>query len=124
MPLQAKQSATGNAPREEAEMPNRSETAPPRSEESGEARELERKVRDLEIATQAKDFYIERLETDRTENVEQLVGLSRYVGELETQLLQLGGAPRGDHSLPQGAEPFRNMRSDADSARDAEISKG
>ena len=67
----------------------------------------------MEIATRAKDFYIERLETDRTKTVEQLVGMSRYVGELETQLLQLGGAPRGDRSLPQGAEPFRNVRQDS-----------
>lgn len=90
----------------------RSETPPPRSEETVGSKELERKIRDLEIATRAKDYFIERLETDRTKTMDQLVGMSRYVGELETQLLQLGGAPRGDRSLPQGAEPLRNVRRD------------
>jgi hypothetical protein len=32
--------------------------------------------------------------------------MSRYVGELETQVLQLGGAPRGDRALPNAAEGF------------------
>jgi hypothetical protein len=69
-------------------------------------KELERQNRDLEIATRAKDFYVERLEKERGQYVEQLVGMSRYVGELETQVLQLGSAPRGDRALPNGAEGF------------------
>jgi hypothetical protein len=48
----------------------------------------------------------ERLEKERGQYVEQLVGMSRYFGELETQVLQLGGAPRGDHALPHGAGGF------------------
>ncbi len=116
---QAKQSAAGNAPAANP-TPNpapepetrRSETPPPRAEETVGSKELERKIRDLEIATRAKDYFIERLETDRTKTLDQLFGMSRYVGELETKLLQLGGAPRGDHSLPQGSEPFRNVRRD------------
>ena len=117
---QAKQAAAGHSPTANAapeKETRRSETPPPTSEDSNTVKELERKMRDLEIATRAKDYYIERLESDRTKTVGQLVGMSRYVGELETQLLQLGGAPRGDHSLPQGAESFRNATKDA-GARD------
>ncbi len=114
---QAKQAATGNTPginMTPETKTQRSETIPPSSENSETSKELERKVRDLEITSRAKDFYIERLEADRTKTVEQLVGMSRYVGELETQLLQLGGAPRSDHSLPKGAETFRNVPKHSD----------
>lgn len=64
--------------------------------------ELELKNRDLEIATRAKDMFIERLEKDReafTEErqklIDQLVLSSRQIGELETKLLQIE-APRQD----------------------------
>lgn len=107
----AKQSAgvgtgTGaSAPRPESQM--QSERASQSATEDGSrSRELERQNRDLEIATRAKDFYIERLEKERGQYVQQLVGISRYVGELESQVLQLGGAPRGDRSLPQSSEAF------------------
>ena len=119
---QAKQAAAGIPPTANAvpeSAARRSGTPPLSSEDGATVKELERKMRDLEIATRAKDYYIDRLETDRTKTVEQLVGMSRYVGELETQLLQLGGAPAGDHSLPQGAEQFRTTPKDPDS-RDAE----
>ena len=106
----AKQPGIGNQPPSETELPHRAET-PPRfdAESSDRVKELERQNRDLEIATRAKDFYLERLEKERGQYVEQLVGMSRYVGELETQVHQLGGAPRGDHTLPQGAESFGRM---------------
>jgi hypothetical protein len=82
----------------------------PESDQQGEGendarvKELELKNRDLEIATRGKDFYIKRLEQERTQHVDQLVGMSRYVGELETQVLQLGGTPRGDRTLPNASE--------------------
>ena len=101
----AKQSANGAAPPSEPEIPKHSETSS-RSEpvNSDRVKELERQNRDLEIATRAKDYYLERLEKERGEFIEKLVGMSRHVGELETQLLQLGGAPRGDTNLPPGSE--------------------
>ena len=37
-------------------------------------------------------FCLEQFEKERGQFVEKLIGMSRYVGELETQLLQLGGA--------------------------------
>jgi len=84
----AKQPATGNPPPAEKELPHHAETPPRRDAESSDrVKELERQNRDLEIATRAKDFYLERLEKERGQYVEQLVGMSRYVGELETQLL-------------------------------------
>jgi hypothetical protein len=103
----AKQPAGIGAAATEAEVPKHSESTSRSGAEDGpRSKELERQNRDLEIATRAKDFYIERLEKERGQYVQQLVGISRYVGELESQVLQLGGAPRGDRSLPQSAEAF------------------
>ena len=74
--------------------------------EFARVKELERQNRDLEIATRAKDHILELLEKERGKFVEQLIGMSRYVGELETQMLALGVAPRGDRSLPKNSEGF------------------
>jgi hypothetical protein len=107
----AKQSAGSGAGATavEPEIPKTSENTSRSGVEEGiRSKELERQNRDLEIATRAKDFYIERLEKERGQYVQQLVGISRYVGELESQVLQLGGAPRGDRSLPQSTETFGN----------------
>ena len=73
----AKQTAGGNKP--PAETPPRRD-----AESTDRVKELERRNRDLEIATRAKDFYLERLEKERGQYVEQLVSMSRYVGKLET----------------------------------------
>ncbi len=101
----AKQPVTESAPVSETEIPNRSEASPRNgTPDNDRVKELERQNRDLEIATRAKDFYLERLEKERGHFAEQLVGISRYVGELETQLRQLGGAPSGNIALPQRAE--------------------
>lgn len=101
----AKQPAGGAAPVSEPEIPNRSESSSRRNADDSErVKELERQNRDLEITTRAKDYYLERLEKERGQFHEQLVGMSRYIGELETQVLQLGGAPRGDISLPHRSE--------------------
>jgi hypothetical protein len=103
----AKQTAPVNPPPSETELPHRAETPPRRNSESSDrVMELERQNRDLEIATRVKDLYLEQLKTERGQYFEQLVGMSRYVGELESHVLQLGGAPRGDRTLPQGAEGF------------------
>ena len=103
----AKQAVTGSAPASDTEPPKHSATAPRAdAADSDRVKELERQNRDLEIATRVKDIYLEQLKTERGQYVEQLVGMSRYVGELETQVLQLGGAPRGDRALPHGAEGF------------------
>ncbi len=102
---QAKQPAVAASATSESEIPKHSERGPAReSADEDRVRELERQNRDLEIATRAKDYYLERLEKERTQFVEKLVGISRYVGELETQVFQLGGAPRGNNSLPNGSE--------------------
>lgn len=103
----AKQTATGAAPVAEPEMPKRSETPTRQDAESSDhVKELELKNRDLEITNRAKDFFLEQLKTEHRQNFERLVEMSRYVGELETQLLQLGGAPLGDRSLPKNSEGF------------------
>jgi hypothetical protein len=117
----AKHPTATSQPTAEADLPHRAETPPRHEEETGgRVKELERKNRDLEIVTRAKDFYLERLEKERGQHVEQLIGMSRYVGELETQLLQLGGAPRGDRTLPQGAENSAQTTRGDDTAREAQ----
>ena len=107
----AKQPPVGTTSAPNAELPNDSETkARHESDDSDQVKELERQNRDLQITTRAKDLYLEQLQKERTQFVEQLVGIGRYVGELETQLLQLGGAPRSDHSLTGSGEFLRNMQ--------------
>lgn len=97
-------------------IPNPSETAS-RSDTGGSERadELIRQNRDLEIATRAKDFYIERLEKERDSfnderqrYVGQLMSFSKKVGELETQLLQLGASSRLDE-LPHESGIIENV---------------
>ena len=89
----------------ETQIPNHSEAASRAAPADNEhIKELERQNRDLEITTRAKDYYLERLEKERGLFAEQLVGISRYVGELETQVRSLGGAPSGNIALPQRAE--------------------
>jgi len=104
----AKQTTTVSQPPAETDLPHHTEPPPRRNAGGGsdEVKELEHKNRDLEIATRAKDFYIERLENEHGQYVQQLVGMSRYVGELEFHVLQLGGVPRGDRTLPRSAEGF------------------
>jgi hypothetical protein len=77
----------------------RADTPPPIVEE-GRAKELERQNRDLEITNRMKDAYIEKLESEREKHVDKMIGMSRYVGQLETQVMQLGGHASGEESLP------------------------
>jgi hypothetical protein len=91
----AKQPPVGTTSAPNAELPNHSATkSRHEADDSDQVKELERQNRDLQITTRAKDLYLEQLQKEHTQFVEQLVGIGRYVGELETQLLQLGGAPR------------------------------
>ena len=105
----AKQTAPAEQQPPETTIPQHAEKQPPQNSDDGDRlKELERQNRDLEIATRAKDFFLERLQEDREQDRERLVRMSRYVGELETNLLQLGGAPKGERTLPQASEPFRD----------------
>ena len=110
----AKQFSMGTAKVSEKEIPKQPETNPRHdahgSERSDRLKELERQNRDLEITTRAKDYYIEQLSKERGQFHEQIVAMSRYVGELETQVLRLGGAPRGDNSLPHASEAVGKTR--------------
>ncbi len=58
-------------------------------DDSGETKELEIKIRDLEITNRAKDHFIEQLQKERNGFFDQLLTASRKMGELETKLLQL-----------------------------------
>ena len=112
----AKQSSMGTAPVSEPEVPNRSDSSSRRdTDDSERVKELELRNRDLEIATRGKDQMIELLQEERGQFHKELMGMSRHVGELETQLLQLGGAPRGDLSLPHSSEAFGKTQHSAES---------
>jgi hypothetical protein len=79
---------------------------PKTSEGSKGIEELRVKLRDLEIASRVKDHFIEQkdreaFDEERQRYVSQLMAHSRKVGELETQLLQLG-APVSKKGLPEG----------------------
>lgn len=52
-------------------------------------RELEYKLRDEQIASRAKDMFINRLENERNNLLDQVTKWSRQVGVLETKLLQI-----------------------------------
>lgn len=111
--------AAPKAPEPDDEIPKRAESSRRDDSKIDERiKELERQNRDLEITTRAKDFYIERLDKERRGFVEQLISMSRHVGELETEMLQLGGAPRRDRILSKPSETFgRKARgSEEDSA--------
>ena len=73
-------------------IPNRPETTGrsfPNDAESREVKELEFKIRDLEINNRAKDMMIEGMQKERDKFIEQMMSANRKVGELETKLLQL-----------------------------------
>ena len=72
-------------------------TARPAASSDHELKSLEHEIRDLQITNRAKDMFIERLEKEREAftleragYVEKLMSFNHRVGELETQLLQLG----------------------------------
>lgn len=52
--------------------------------------------------------------------VEQLVSMSRYVGELETQMLALGGAPRGNKNLLHDSETIGKTQRDVESQKNGQ----
>lgn len=65
-------------------------------------RDLERKVRDLEITNKVKDSFIELLQNEREAHVEQLMTLSRKVGELETKVPRVLDAPAEPPQVSEG----------------------
>jgi hypothetical protein len=56
---------------------------------------LEKEVMDLKILNSGKDYFIEQLREERSGVFDQVVSLSRQVGQLETQVHQFL-APRND----------------------------
>lgn len=55
--------------------------------------ELEREVRSLEIDKAVRDRHVEFLNKQTEDAQKQLLGQSRYIGHLETNLLNAGGRP-------------------------------
>jgi hypothetical protein len=64
-----------------------------RQQTSAEIEELRRELRSLEIDKAVRDRQIDFLTEQNAEGQKNLLSQSRYIGHLETQVLQLGGAP-------------------------------
>ena len=64
-------------------------------ENKDKKKELELKMRDLEISNRAKDQVIEQYQTERKDMLEVITGVSQKVGELETEL-RLLQEPKGE----------------------------
>ena len=86
-----------------------------------EARDLRRKVMDLEITNRVKEQLLERLnhalqqaDDERRNYIERLITDNRRIGELESQLLQIGAPVRQSLELPQSAETFRHVPHDTE----------
>lgn len=92
-----------------------------------ELSDLRRKVMDLEITNRVKEQLLTRLndelinkDEERRTYIERLISDSRRIGELQSQLLQLG-APAQTASLPKPAETFRTHPHDAEIKDAAQI---
>ena len=87
--------------------PERTHTNPSERE-----RELETKVRSLEIDKAVRDKQIEFFTKQNEEGQTSLLSQSRYIGHLETQVMRLGGQP--DQAFLQAPVPHppinRNQR--------------
>jgi chromosome segregation ATPase len=102
----AKAAKGGESSEESAKIPKPSEDEMPSSRPTSEAdtgrvRELEKEVMDLKITNRGKDYFIEQLQKERDGVLNQIAGLSRQVGQLETQVRQL--------SAPLNGSEDRNM---------------
>jgi hypothetical protein len=64
----------------------------PSDDDLERVKELEKKVFNLEILNQGKDFFVEQLKKERNTFFDQLLAASRQVGELETKLRQIEAA--------------------------------
>lgn len=62
--------------------------------------ELEREVRSLEIDKAVRDRHVDFLSKQNKDGQENLLSQSRYIGHLETQVMQLGGKPNTDFLSP------------------------
>lgn len=64
-----------------------------RQHTSAEIEELRRELRSLEIDKAVRDRQIDFVTEQNAEGQKNLLSQSRYIGHLETQVWQLGGAP-------------------------------
>lgn len=70
-----------------------------KSDPSGD-RTLYQEITDLKILNGGKDFLIEQIRTEREGLIDKLVQYSRQVGQLETELRQLGGPRKSSAETP------------------------
>ena len=127
---QAKQAASGAAPSAPAnDAPKTSERSSRHSEDMEAVEALRAKLRDSEITNRVKDQFIGMLEKDREklaaerENyVRELIGQSHRIGQLESQLHQIGAPAKAANGVPLFSERFGNLPHQrfTDDAREAE----
>lgn len=78
------------------------------SEPAEKVVELEGKLRSIEIDKAVRDKQIEFLTKQNEAGHENLMSQSRYIGHLETQVLQLGGRPDQSFLAAPKAQPTLN----------------
>lgn len=86
----------GKVPKPSEAVPK--QEAPVSEADASRIKELEREVYDLKLTNRGKDYFIEQLQEERKEFVEQLINASKRVGELETKL-QLGSPKENQSSF-------------------------
>lgn len=125
------------APQPEPELPKQSEPVGnaasekshrPSEPDDEETRDLRRKVMDLEITNRVKEQLLTRLndelirkDEERRTYIERLIADSRRIGELESQVLQLGAPVQSKYDLPKPADSFRAVPHDMETTRETEI---
>lgn len=87
----------GNIPTASEPRPGGAPSNGGSEKDSGQVKALEQEVMDLKIVNRGKDYFIDQLKMERENLLDQLIGATRKVGELETRLLRL--QEPGDRSL-------------------------
>lgn len=93
-------------PRAHAPEPNQERSSQNDLAQTERIAELEREVRSLEIDKAVRDRQVEFLTKQNEEGQNNLLSQSRFIGHLETQLLQLGG--RADQQFLSAPIPREN----------------
>jgi hypothetical protein len=90
-------------------------------ESETEIADLRRKIMDLEITNRVKEQLLDRLndelikrDEERRTYIERLITDNRRIGELESQILQIGAPVQSKPELPHRAEVFRTETNDID----------
>ncbi len=88
-------------------FPKASETADEVSENDKKIKELEQKLADERILNKGKDYFIERMTTERDQFITTLKEDNYKIGKLEQRLLQLEGPKPSEEARSGPADPYQ-----------------